>query len=467
MSALLDAVAGLATPWAYVVIGLLATAESAAFIGLVIPGEAALLLGGFLAYQGRASVLVMAGVAAAGAIVGDSIGYEIGRRTGEPLRRSRLGQKVGDQRWDRGQAFLANKGGRAVFLGRWVGLLRALVPTLAGMGRLPYRTFVPFNVLGGLTWAPTFVLLGYVAGGSYKQVERAAGQASLFLVIVGVLIVAVVLGARWVARHPDRVRTRFTSLRALRWVTRHRRVMDFLGARVSPGGASGLWLTAGLLGLLGIGWVFGELLDQVRDGQGLTGIDRPALVWLIGERTAWLTDVMRTITTVGSPRGLALTALLVAGALATREKSWRPVLLAAPVVLGIELLGSLVKLAVARPRPPISFAVPDVSAHGFAFPSGHAGQSAAIYGVVAFLLAARVSGWPGKVAVWTGAVLAAGAVGVSRLYLGVHWLTDVLAGWALGVAWLGVVLLAVTLLRQRAAETLTSEAAASLARPLP
>lgn len=119
----------------------------------------------------------MALVVAAGAIVGDSIGYQIGRTVGAPLRRSRLGRRVGEARRDRGERYLTDKGGRAVFLGRWVGLLRALVPTLAGMGRLPYRTFLPCNVAGGLTWAPTFVLLGYPAGGSYQQVEKIAGRA--------------------------------------------------------------------------------------------------------------------------------------------------------------------------------------------------------------------------------------------------------------------------------------------------
>ncbi len=126
MSGVLDTVGQLASPWAYLVIGLLACAESAAFVGLVIPGEAALMLGGFLAYQGRASLLAMALVAAAGAIVGDSIGYQIGRTVGMPLRRSRLGRRVGELRWERGERYLADKGGRAVFLGRWVGLLRAL-----------------------------------------------------------------------------------------------------------------------------------------------------------------------------------------------------------------------------------------------------------------------------------------------------------------------------------------------------
>src|SRR5262245_47701589 len=175
MSGLLDAAASLASPWAYVVLGLLAAAESAAFVGLAIPGETAMLLGGFLAYQGRVSLPLMMVAGAIGAIVGDSTGYEIGRVFGEPLKRSRLGRRVGEERWAKGEAYLRAKGGRAVFLGRFVGLLRALVPALAGMSRMPYRTFLPWNVAGGIIWAPGFVFLGYLAGRSYQQVERIAG----------------------------------------------------------------------------------------------------------------------------------------------------------------------------------------------------------------------------------------------------------------------------------------------------
>src|SRR5216117_4461539 len=99
VSRLLDTAAHLASPWAYVVLALLAAAESAAFVGLAIPGETAMLLGGFLAYQGRLSLGVMMAAGALGAVVGDSVGYQIGRAFGEPLKRSRLGRRVGQERW--------------------------------------------------------------------------------------------------------------------------------------------------------------------------------------------------------------------------------------------------------------------------------------------------------------------------------------------------------------------------------
>lgn len=160
MGGLLHSAANLASPWAYLVLGLLAAAESAAFIGLAIPGETAMLLGGVLAFQGRISLPVMMAAGAVGAVAGDSIGYELGRLFGAPLQRSRLGRRVGEARWARGRAYLRAKGGRAVFLGRFVGVLRALVPALAGMSRMPYQIFLPWNLAGGVIWAPGFVLLG-------------------------------------------------------------------------------------------------------------------------------------------------------------------------------------------------------------------------------------------------------------------------------------------------------------------
>lgn len=179
---------GLASPWAYVVVGALTLLEAAAFVGLFVPGETALVLGGVLAFQGRASLPVMVAVGAAGAIIGDSVGYELGRRIGPSVRHSRFGRRVGDARWARADRYIAQKGGRAVFLGRFVGVLRALVPAVAGASGMPYRRFLPANALGGLIWAPAFVLAGYAAGSSYQLVQQWVGRATLGVVVLAAAV---------------------------------------------------------------------------------------------------------------------------------------------------------------------------------------------------------------------------------------------------------------------------------------
>ena len=444
MSGLLDTAARLASPWAYIVLGLLAAAESAAFVGLFIPGETAMLLGGFLAFQGRVNLAVMMAAGAAGAVVGDSIGYEIGRRFGEPLKHSRLGRRVGQDRWARGEAYLRAKGGRAVFLGRFVGVLRALVPALAGMSRMPYRTFLPWNAAGGLIWAPGFVFLGYLAGSSYRQVERIAGRASLLLLIVVVVVGGVVLAARWVARHPDRLRALVDRQLERPWVgrlrSRYQRQLAFLARRLRPGGALGLSLTVSVLALVGAGWAFGAVLQDVLAGDEGALLDGPVQRFFVAHREAWLTPVMRGLTDLGNAAVLIGLILAVGLVWWWRRRTWRPLWLLAGAYLGAWVLSETVKDLTHRARPPAAQAIGHWT--GFAFPSGHTTKATAVYGMLAALLAATTPRWGRKVSVWTAAALLAGLVGLSRLYLGAHWLTDVLGALTLGAAWLFVLLAA-------------------------
>jgi membrane protein DedA with SNARE-associated domain/membrane-associated phospholipid phosphatase len=450
MSGVLDTAARLASPWTYIILGLLAAAESAAFVGLAIPGETAMLLGGFLAYQGRVNLAVMMAAGAVGAVVGDQIGYQIGRVFGEPLKRSRLGRKVGQDRWARGEAYLRDKGGRAVFLGRFVGVLRALVPALAGMARMPYRTFLPWNVAGGVIWAPGLVLAGYLAGRSYQRVEQLAGQASLLLVAVLVLVGGVVLGARWVAHHPERVRALAERQLDRPWVarlrTRYRRQLAFLAERLRPGRALGLTLTASVLALVGAGWAFGAVLQDVLAGDEGALLDQPVQRFLVAHREAWLTPLMQAATSLGDAAVLLGLVVLTGLAWWIRTRSWRPLGLLAAAYLGTWVLSDTIKTLTHRARPPAAQAIGHWG--GYAFPSGHTTKATATYGMLAALLAATTPRWGRKVAAWTAAVLLAGLVGLSRLYLGASWLTDVLGGLALGAAWLFALLTSVRTIDQ-------------------
>ncbi|MDQ1738719.1 MAG: rane-associated protein [Pseudonocardiales bacterium] len=175
---------------AYALVGGLAFSEAALFFGFVLPGETAVIIGGVLAYQHSVSLTVMAMVVVAAAILGDSVGYEVGKRYGGRLLGSRIFAKHQQAIAD-GQHFLRRSGGRAVFLGRFTAFLRAVMPGMAGASQMPYRKFLIFNALGGITWGLAFTVLGYLAGASYHKLESYAGkvsQAVLLVVVIGVAI---------------------------------------------------------------------------------------------------------------------------------------------------------------------------------------------------------------------------------------------------------------------------------------
>lgn len=178
------------------VVFLLPAAEAAILLGMFIPGEIALILGGVAASVGHVSVVWVGVCGVLGAIIGDSIGYFVGERWGNQLLHSTLGRKVPIERLDAARGFIAGRGGRAVFIGRFTAALRALVPGLAGMSGVPYKVFLPWNIAGGLVWASASVALGYAAGTSWAL---AAHYVSIFGVSVLVLV-AVALVWAWV-RH--------------------------------------------------------------------------------------------------------------------------------------------------------------------------------------------------------------------------------------------------------------------------
>jgi membrane-associated phospholipid phosphatase len=293
-------------------------------------------------------------------------------------------------------------------------------------------------VAGGVIWAPGLVLAGYLAGSSYQRVEQIAGRATLLLLILVVLVGAVVLGARFIARHPDRIRALADRQLARPWVARLRdryhNQLAFLARRLRPGGALGLSLTVTVAALVAAGWAFGALLQDVLAGDELALVDRPVWLFLLRHREPWLTTAARVVTDLGGAAVLLPVVLLAGLGWWWRARTWQPLLLLAASEAGARLLQVSVKLLVGRPRPPVAFAL--AAASGYSFPSGHATDAAAVYGMLAALLAAASPSWRRKVTVWAVMVGVIGAVGLSRMYLGVHWLTDVLGGFALGGAWL-------------------------------
>jgi membrane-associated protein len=186
LRSVLDAVQSAPPLLAYGIISLLVFGEAAFFVGFVLPGETAVLLGGFLASQGHLNVVTLIVLVVICAILGDTVGYEVGRHLGPRLLQ--LGPLQKHQgRLEKAQDALRHRGGPAIFLGRWTAFFRAVMPGIAGLSQMRYRAFLFWNALGGIAWGVTFSLVGYFAGASYARVASTIGKGSA--IVVGLFVI--------------------------------------------------------------------------------------------------------------------------------------------------------------------------------------------------------------------------------------------------------------------------------------
>jgi membrane-associated protein len=199
VSDVVDKILLLDSAYAYSLVAFLAFAEAAIFVGFVLPGETAVILGGVLAYRHSVSLTVMILIVIGAAILGDTVGYEVGKRYGKRILRLPVFAKH-EEALEIGWTRLRERGGLAVFLGRFTAFLRAAMPGLAGTAGMPYRTFLTWNAAGGIIWGGGFTLLGFAAGASYTRLEGYAGRAGQAVLVVVLLLVAI-----WYVRHRRKV----------------------------------------------------------------------------------------------------------------------------------------------------------------------------------------------------------------------------------------------------------------------
>ncbi|SDS54654.1 phosphatase PAP2 family protein [Agrococcus carbonis] len=233
-----------------------------------------------------------------------------------------------------------------------------------------------------------------------------------------------------------------------------------IGALLGPHAALVLVLVIGLAVTTALGFLAAEVYDAVTDRDGVAGVDRPVLDAILAVRDPATAVVVTHFTdlagTVGMPL-IAIGALLVLG---IRRRSWTPPILIVAAGAGSLLMTVAGKLVVGRDRPPLADAVPPYELSA-SFPSGHTLNAVAILGIVAYLLILRRHHAWSRAAIIVGAVVATVLVAASRVYLGHHWVTDVVAGWLLGAAWLAMVITAHRLyltLRADRVEPLTERA---------
>ncbi|MEV4714790.1 DedA family protein [Micromonospora sp. NPDC049374] len=434
MHDLLSSVQSLPPGLIYVVAALVVAAETALIIGLVAPGEATLLLVGFLTYTGTLrlgpALLVMIAAAASG----DALAFRSGRRYGPRLRASRWGARVGPQRWARADSMLDRMGGRGVLTARWVAFARTLVPRLASAAGMPYRRFAPWNLAGVITWVGASVLVGHLAGESYETVSRLLGRATGAVLVLVAALVAVVLAGRWLGRNPDPARallTRAARLPPLRWLSARYGLLFFLlSLRLGPAWALLANLAAGVVLLFVVALVIAWILRVVVRHSGLALVDGVIASWFAARRTP--DAVEATEAAVSLLRGSSLIVMVAVVALvqAWRQRPWRADLLS---VVGT--VGAFVPLVVLA-------AVADLAAGGrvVLFSTQSVVVTASLC-TLAWLLS-RGARWPVAVAAWTVAAAGVVTIGGARLYLGLSTASGTVGAVLLGAAWTAVFMVA-------------------------
>jgi membrane protein DedA with SNARE-associated domain/membrane-associated phospholipid phosphatase len=425
----LDVLGNLPTAVIYAVAMLLAGGETATLLGLVLPGELTLVFVGFLCYGGRLQLAVALPLMIAAGLVGDSLGYLAGRRSGPRLRTSRFGRRVGDHRWTRVERLYDRYGGRAVCVARFVGFGRTLSPRLAGTANMAYRRFLPWNAVGVVGCITGTVLVGYLAGDSYARVADVFGQATGALLLLILVIVGTVLLGRYLGRHPDPVFAlgeRLAGWRPVAGLGRaYQRGFAYLTRRVGLGGAVAVNVLGGVVALFAVGYALSWVVQRVVRHSGLPLVDPLIVHWMAARRSPHAVRLAQD--TLSVVRGSYLVVLVGLVALAL---NWRTRASRADLVGVLGSIGAFVPLLILglatdwvdKPATePVASVIPNQTA-----------IVTASLGMLAWLVSRRF-GWGVAVAAWLAAIAGALLIALDRVYLGWSWpsesVTSVILGW--------------------------------------
>ena len=453
LQGLLEDISNTLGAWTYLLVGVFAFAETGAFVGLVVPGETVMLLGGAVAGQGAIDIYLLIAIAWFSAWAGDTTSFFIGRRLGREFvltHGPRVG--IGHERFEKVEDYFSRHGGKTIFIGRFISLVRAFAPFIAGSSGMRYRAFVPYSILGTGLWASAHILVGYFFSRSIESAAKYAGRGAFVLASAIVVVVAIVALYRYFRVEGNRrAAVAWMEAHAVgRWLVvltrRFRPQLTFLWERVTPGGTFGLEFTS-LMAVFAVAvFVLVSYTVIVCGEPGPTPGDTTAVEVVERLMAGGLVDFAKVFTELGSFIVIGPLVFIGAVLLAVRRR-WAEfgVLLVGAAIIGLGV--HEMKVLVDRPRPPGGL----VSTSSASFPSGHAAYST-FYVWLAVTIVMRLRPGMARGAAVVGAGIALTAlVGLSRVYLGVHYFSDVSAGWALGAAAFSLcaaVALVITTIRQ-------------------
>jgi len=426
--------------WGYYVLFLMTFLETSAFLGFLVPGESMVVIAGLLTSKGVLELGDVIWVASFGAIMGDTVGYFIGRRFGEVFF-LKYGKYFFFKKeyLDEAKGFFDKHGGKTVFFGRFMAWLRAFAPVVAGISRMRYPKFLFFNVIGGIVWATTFSLVGYFVGNSWDIIKTYLGQMGILAFISGVIIIYLYFlftkKRRFIKEKIGWIDRKLSSQMPKTW--------DFIKIRFDAGRWYGLNLTMGIVFLVLALFSFGEIIEDLIDKETLFYLDFRIQGLIEGIISPQITRFMVDITNIGGVYLAILTVSIIALYLLYKRCWWKlfALFLAAG---GGEAILIIFKMLFHRQRPMPQLVI----AHGYGFPSGHAFSAMIIYGFLIYLIWSTGKIRAMKFIVLLMSIFLIFLIGISRIYLNVHYLTDVLGGYTSGFAWLLFCIVMVNTIRE-------------------
>ncbi len=400
----------------YFFITIIAILESIPMFGFLVPGQIVAVTGGILAHLGSLDITTVIIFLSIGTIFGDLIGYYIGKKYGESFI-LKYGKYffIKPQHFSKTQALILEHTGKTLVIGRFNSVTRAFAPFVAGAAQTPFLKFLFFIIIGGISWASCFSLLGFAFGQSYKTITSYIGEFLLVALILGAVIIYL-----------------------YKFFNKKRHIFD----------KRHLYIL--LINLFSL-YIFTKMLENFVNQDLLISLDQWLNLHLATIQNPILNTLMIFTTNLADSITITIGGIILLIFFITQKK-WRYSLILILSLSGGKILEVSIKYIIGRDRPTNAI----IEATGYSFPSGHATIAVIFFLILIYYFKNHLTHRLLKYLLMTLGFLIILGVGFSRIYLGAHWFSDVIAGFALGIFWLTLLILVLeaitTIFREKVAK---------------
>lgn len=421
----------------YWIVLLISLAEVLPFIGLFIPSATVVGLFGFLSAQGYFDIVDLIWFSAIGAVLGDGISYYLGTKGTKFFRQENKIFKL--SHLEKGERFFRKHGSKSIFLSRFISPVRPMIPFIAGLSRMNKKVFMFWNIVSGVLWAASFLLLGYFFGGALNTIAVWSNRIGIFILGTIILLIVIRIFVKYAPQLFAFLKSIFLSIKTAiadnqdikNFIANHPIFFRFIGRRLNKDRFFGLPFTLFGIVFLYVLFLFFGIIQDIIASDLVVSADMRVANLLFVFRNAELVRVFTWITLLAKWQVIMSSAAI----LSVIFWLWKKKIYLLPLwitITGSEIFNYLGKLAFHRSRPDVALYIEDT----FSFPSGHSTIAVAFYGFLVYMLFRQIKKWKYKINTLFFGIVLIFAVGLSRLYLGVHFLSDVWSGYLLGTLWL-------------------------------